>query len=314
LPIPGQAEDDEGKHFVADVRAKLAQQLNIYSEQSYKKAQPDVVELIARDKPKNFPLQLHAAITYVIVASCDSDCTQVVMALRNPEGLQLTQTPDRYHTVIINGVPNQTGRHSVLVSVPGCKEDDCYVGLMLLRQGPISPNSQTEAPTVASAVMTTPTGPTFRSYDNHDLIGTDLRRTPNSEVNACASACAAEPRCAGYSFDKWNHWCFLKGDIQLFRLEPNTITALRSELAEPALISIPVTIQRYRNKAFPYGGQDTQTAESYEECEGRCAQDGACVALTYFRTNKQCRLMASTGEYFPDARADSAIKRQEPKD
>ena len=308
----GQAAEDEDEKYLVDVREKLAQQFKVYGDQSYKRSQKDLVELLARGKPKVFPLQLHAAVTYAIVAACDNDCAHVALVLRDGDGRQLAQTPDRHHTVVINGMPNQSGRHSVAVSVPGCKEDECYVGLMLLQQGAISPTGQAKAPSVASAIMTAPKDLPFRTYDNHDLVGGDLRHMKDTDVETCASTCGADRACIAYSFDKWNRWCFLKGVAKSFRLEPNTLTALRSDIPVPELISTPVTMLQYRNKAFPYSGQSTRTAESYEECASRCAGESACVALTYFRTNKQCRLMETTGEYFPDSRADSAVKRQEP--
>jgi hypothetical protein len=205
--IHAAAADDED---VANVREKLSIQLATFSAQGYKAKQPEVFALVGRVKSNSFPLQLQAGTTYAIVVSCDADCDHVAMSLRDGEGRLLAESPERYHTVIVNGAPSETALHSAIVSVPGCKAKECYVGLALLYLAP-----------------------------------------------------------AG-----------------------------------------SVTIQVYRNMAFPYGGQSTSRADAFEDCQARCSQDSSCAALTFFKSSQQCRLMETAGDAFPDARADSGIKRQ----
>ena len=71
-------------------------------------------------------------------------------------------------------------------------------------------------------------------------------------------------------------------------------------------------MHRYPNKAFPSQGQQPQPADSFDDCARHCESDRTCVAFTFIKDDRLCRLMETTGEYFPDARADSGVKRQEP--
>jgi len=71
-------------------------------------------------------------------------------------------------------------------------------------------------------------------------------------------------------------------------------------------------MEHYRGKAFPWSGQDARTTDSVDQCEARCKDATSCVAFTYFKQTKLCRLMVETGEYFSDPSADSGVKRQLP--
>ncbi len=73
--------------------------------------------------------------------------------------------------------------------------------------------------------------------------------------------------------------------------------------------------RRLPGQAFKWTGQDTFTVANSDECEGRCASDGSCVAFTFFRTPKQCRPMQSLSDLINEQDADSGIRlsMQEPK-
>jgi len=302
---PGHSASRDDKKYIDDVRAKLAREAKQLSSEQFREVAKLEPVRVKRTGTKTFPLQLETASTYAIIASCDQDCAHLVLTLHDPSGAQLIQSPDRHHTAIVKGPAERRGRHTATVGVPGCREDECFAGLLVLVQG------AQNAPAVAGAVYTESL-PNFAAYDNFDVHGKDLKQLAKIDLTDCAAACADEKRCIGYSFDKWNRYCFLKATATTMRLEPNTISGLTPTVIAPARASTPVSMQRYRNKAFPYSGQSTTRAASFEECEKRCADDAPCVAFTFFKTSNQCRLMDSTGEYFSDARADSGVKRQEP--
>jgi hypothetical protein len=67
--------------------------------------------------------------------------------------------------------------------------------------------------------------------------------------------------------------------------------------------------QRLDNRAYRRSGQDTViTVSSYQECESACGKSSSCAALTYFRTERICRLMQSPTEVSADEGADSAVR------
>src|SRR5262249_18956183 len=307
--VHAQSED---RAFIDDVKAKLAKELEPLTAQSYREIKREPIEALGKRKSKRIPLDLQAATNYAIVVACDSDCAHVKIALHDGDGRLLMESPEKHHTVIVGGVPEKTSRHIAIISVPGCKDDECYFGLVLLRQGGAVSENTGPAPVVAGALDVGPP-PQFANYDNYDLVGRDIRQINQISIGECASACVRTAQCIGYSFDKWNRHCFLKASAGVFRLEPNSISGLRPGAARPAMASTAVTMQRYRNKAFPYKGQEARKADSFEDCEKRCAGEEGCVAFTYFKVSGQCRLMPTTGEYFADAKADSGVKRQEPE-
>lgn len=153
----------------------------------------------------------------------------------------------------------------------------------------------------------------FRMHDNRDIQGGDYSMVEGLGHDACKSRCNADSQCQAYTYNKWNRKCFLKDRIGSSRLEPASITGVRQDVSQPSRSVKPFKMERYRGKAFPYRGQTPRQAASFEACEQRCRDTAACVAFTYFKSSRQCRLMESTGEYFADKRADSGVKRQSPE-
>lgn len=80
-----------------------------------------------------------------------------------------------------------------------------------------------------------------------------------------------------------------------------------------AVISAPPSaepvVERLRGKAFVWAGQNSRSSESFEQCEGRCKEEESCLAFTYFKHIKQCRLMEAPTELLDDTRADSGLKK-----
>jgi len=57
-------------------------------------------------------------------------------------------------------------------------------------------------------------------------------------------------------------------------------------LNAPAHSTVPVTVERYRNKSFPNLEQANTKVRSFEECETKCLNGGNCVAYTYLKPSK----------------------------
>jgi hypothetical protein len=219
----------------------------------------------------------------------------------------VARSSEKRDVVIASGNPWQSGEHEVEIAVPGCRAAECEIGLLVLRQGSIA----SDEPSLNVHAFPSSPGEKFITYDNYDLIGDDLRPNQNAEIGPCALECESDRSCVAYTFDKWNHRCFLKSSSELLKLDPNSTTGLRSGIAKPTVASTSISMRRLPGKAFPYAGQSTSRAESSNDCERRCKQDQVCVAFTYFKGSGQCRLMATAGKYFADDGADSGFKLQE---
>ena len=151
---------------------------------------------------------------------------------------------------------------------------------------------------------------TYVSRDNRDLIGVDLRTLKNIELDDCVSACQREADCQGYSFDKWNRFCFLKTNLASFILDPKSLSGVRQNLQMPLTSAVEATMVRYRGKMFPGSGYKSIANSIYENCEMTCKNELACVAFSFDKQSLVCRLFNSTGAYVLNALSDSGVKTQ----
>jgi PAN domain-containing protein len=301
------AQSDPDAKDVEDVRAKLTQRAQRLVGDVYKSIKSEVIELVQKNGIERFSVSLQTGIEYAVIAACDFDCTRITMTLKDARGQVVAKSNEDAHTVLLHVTVPQTASFKAEVAVPGCKEEECYAGILLLAKNSerLSGAQPTGSPPSGSTA-------TFTTHDNYDIDGSDINRLPEIALQECVAACRADPRCLAYSFDKWHRWCFLKDRADRFRLEPNTITGLLSSISKPPIVSAPVRMHHYANKAFAYGGEDSDKAESVDACEARCTQTTSCIAYTFFKQSKQCRLMQTvTGLPVADPKADSGAKRQE---
>lgn len=150
----------------------------------------------------------------------------------------------------------------------------------------------------------------FVNYENRDLPGDDLSKMKNVTLGDCAAACTINSRCQAYSFDKWNRFCFLKSKVTSLKLDPRSVTGVRADLPAAPLADDPVAMSRYRGKIFPGSGYKALSQTQFEACESVCKNDKTCVAFTFYKEDRSCRLFNRTGEYFANQRTDSGVKTQ----
>ncbi len=151
----------------------------------------------------------------------------------------------------------------------------------------------------------------FNLQESHDLIGDDLANMKNVDsVAACAGHCSAKTGCAAFSYDKWNRWCFLKSSAAMLRLEPKSVSGFLKAASQPSRSATAITVRHYRGKTFPNAPYKTVNAASFKSCKSVCVRERQCVAFSYVKKSRSCRLLNSAGEYFSKAGVDSGAKRQ----
>jgi hypothetical protein len=166
----------------------------------------------------------------------------------------------------------------------------------------------TPAPARSGDAGSAPSG--FVNYENRDLPGEDLSKMTNVTMGDCAAACTRNSQCQAYSFDKWNRFCFLKSRVSSLKLDPRSVTGVRVDLPAAPLADDPVAMSRYRGKIFPGSGYRTLSQTQFEACESACKDDNTCVAFTFYKEDRSCRLFDRTGEYFANRQTDSGVKTQ----
>ena len=167
-----------------------------------------------------------------------------------------------------------------------------------------------ERRTAAKAVDMSFAPMSFRRMPNTDLAAALLATVSADSLEACETACAGNGDCRAYSFNMWNALCFLKGDPQMRFLEPSTMSGLKSETYPPPISDAGIAMVRFRNSAFP--GQPVRESQEkrFEDCEATCQISDSCIAFSFIRTERSCRMFEKPGAYVSDAGVDSGAKRQ----
>lgn len=151
----------------------------------------------------------------------------------------------------------------------------------------------------------------FKTFENTDVLGHDIHTIRQISFEACSSACKGNALCAAYSYDRWNKVCFLKDAASELVVDARSTTAVSDSLPVPPATNRPVVIQRFRGRGFPGNGDVQQAAASFEACEKTCSQANSCIAFTFVKTSRTCRMFKVAGEYFPNSDADSGAKVSE---
>ncbi len=291
----GPAADTAG-----DVRSKLDRSAQFLKDQDYAATADLVFDKIAAGQSKSFPVTLTSTAINAVVATCGPDCDHVQISLYDYQHALIAQSTDQEAIVYKFGKPPYSGLYQLVLAVPGCHAAECDVGFQVLRQ-----KSGSGPETELSS--------SYQRYDNRDLYGGDLGspiKNMESEEK-CNSACLREELCQGYSFDKWNNYCYLKSKITLLRMDPRSTSGVRAGVAPPPAAAIATKMERYRGRAFSGGGYRSTKAARFESCETECQHDDKCVAYTFQNTGQSCTLYDTTAAaYMPSKGSESGGKIQ----
>lgn len=172
------------------------------------------------------------------------------------------------------------------------------------------------SPAAAAAAVTATTSPAKTAPDafkirlNRDVFGHDIDKASGLTQDGCAARCEKNAKCKGFSFDRWNGWCFLKDAMTNSQLDPAAVIAVRAADPFPSVATTPFDIYRLRRKKFNDQAFSSTPAASYEACQAQCSEAIACVAYTFAKTTTVCQLFKETVGYFYDENFDSGFKHQ----
>lgn len=152
----------------------------------------------------------------------------------------------------------------------------------------------------------------FRTYDNFDMFGGDLRKIQKIELKECLAACQADRQCSGYSFDRWNRYCYLKSTTNALTFDPSSTTGLRADIDDPGFSKVEYRIDRRANKSLEGPSSVKVRISGVEDCDRGCAADKACFGFTFEKPRAVCRVFSAINTFKPDRSATSGIKTQSP--
>lgn len=152
-------------------------------------------------------------------------------------------------------------------------------------------------------------------FSARDLPGADIGTVASGDINECAKACIGNPDCIGYTADRWNELCFLKGQDALastLRIHPKADTYLRPEYAfKIAQDPRPAVMKGRKGKGFDGYAYQTLTLDSYDICAAQCLEDPECMAVNYHAAPNSCEKMSSPPEYFTMDGVEMGLKVQQ---
>ena len=152
----------------------------------------------------------------------------------------------------------------------------------------------------------------FTAYPSRDMEGGDYQRQRGISLDQCEDHCNRDSRCQAFSYDVWNRFCYLKSSINRLRLEPRSVTSVRSGITVTYADGEPV-IQRRSQKAFPNEPYLQANAKNYEDCSQRCLKDKRCEAFNFYQFSRRCNLIERPKEYSDAMGTEIGIKVQVPK-
>jgi hypothetical protein len=151
------------------------------------------------------------------------------------------------------------------------------------------------------AALTTARPPVgFNTHVNYDISGGDMRVDNTIRIiretapATCQSNCQSLDGCVAYSFDKWNHSCYLKDTLGALVLDPHSDVNIRKDQQHPGYSNNPAGFCTYSKSALSGDGFPGFISTSAKSCEQSCAPSPACVAYSFRSADRLCWLFRST--------------------
>lgn len=127
---------------------------------------------------------------------------------------------------------------------------------------------------------------------NRDVDGFDYRVVKETSLADCQRSCEADGRCRAYTFNTWQHVCFLKASATAQRIEPRGISGTKPG-ASPRSAQRRPTIERIPLQQFPGAPYRFVRPADYVGCARQCLADAACLGFNFNTAAGSCGLFAS---------------------
>ncbi|MBB4189305.1 hypothetical protein GGE07_005987 [Sinorhizobium terangae] len=152
---------------------------------------------------------------------------------------------------------------------------------------------------------------TFDHYANYDLFGFDLDQAAATSLTECEDYCRGNEECRAFTFNEWNQKCFLKSGTAELRLEPRATTGVLAGTAHPGYRNASVVMEYYRDYVIS-GSQigNSRVVNSRDQCESMCWDREQCIAFSFSRRQRECRLFDHADNRFPRGGMESGAKIQ----
>jgi hypothetical protein len=142
---------------------------------------------------------------------------------------------------------------------------------------------------------------------NYDAIGFLISEKNNATESECNRSCSDEAKCVVYTYDRWNHLCFLKSDVTALRLEPRATSGFRKGASIPEPGSWQLEL--YRKRDFKGSPISAEKNSSLLDCQTKCRGDVKCLGYTFASDQMECRTYSQVDGWDENAGIIGGLKR-----
>ena len=119
----------------------------------------------------------------------------------------------------------------------------------------------------------------FGKRENEDIADNAMISKKGISLEQCGSLCITNNKCLGYTFNKWDNYCFIKSTISGLKQNPRTISFIREDILLPALVKFDV--KKHDGKEFKTEGYKIFSSKDTDTCKNACDKDDNCFAFTF---------------------------------
>jgi hypothetical protein len=88
--------------------------------------------MLNTDEADWFTLRLHAGISYVVVGTCDEDCTRLGLVLSDGTSHELAADRGSDHAPVVRVTPRETASYRVKAVMERCRMNPCRYGIAVI--------------------------------------------------------------------------------------------------------------------------------------------------------------------------------------
>ena len=113
----------------AVVREQLVRAGRVWNDQGYSMSHEIFMGSLNDDASESLNIPLDGGTQYVLMGTCDQDCTDVDLIIYDPDGKQIDKDEETDDKPILQLTARNSGRYRVKVSMPTCSADPCRYGV-----------------------------------------------------------------------------------------------------------------------------------------------------------------------------------------
>ena len=125
----------QGDRWDRQVEQGLARSTRLLGERGYAPAGRQVRGLLNAEESERFEVPIASPDEYVVVGTCDDDCSSLHLVVSNPTGYEIDAARGRGNAPIVSITPPAlSGAYGVKVTMAACRVSPCRYGVAVYRR------------------------------------------------------------------------------------------------------------------------------------------------------------------------------------